>query len=182
MYIFSMTGVEVETLAGYVRYYKTIIMFIYGICLITILHFNNNYKNEIKFKNVFLKTILIIFIFIPVLQYKGLVKELYKKPNNDSSVRKIVIDLKSNNQIEEGKSYIIYGGNKKKDEDDYIYNICKYDFRSADIKVIKDFSDLQSVDEIFNYDYFIILDKTDEIKEFLNTIGGDENLNVIRFK
>ena len=59
--------------------------------------------------------------------------------------------------------------------------MCKYDFRSPNIRVIGNFDELSSMDEIFNYKYFIIYQKSSETDEFLDIIKGDKNENVFRF-
>ncbi len=183
MYLFSMPINEAKNLAGYIRYYRTIVMFEYGISIIVLMNLMNEIEIKNKIKNIIINMFFLLTIILPIIFYKDNLKLLYQKqPLPENSLRSEIISLKEKNNIEENKSYLIYVSNNEKIEIGYLRYICKYDFRSGNVKVIKDFSELQSMDEIFDYDYFIILRNNDEVIEFINKIAGDVNQNVIRFR
>lgn len=182
MYIFSMPGPEARGLSGYIRYYRTIILFEYGICAISILYFFNNIEITGKYKNIIIKLIIAVILVIPIMFYPKNIKAVFTKISveNDPKIRNKILQLKEVYNIEEEQSYLIYIS----DEDlskGYLEYMCKYDFRSPNIRVIGSFDELQNMDEIFNYKYFIIYQKSSETDEFLDIIKGDKNQNVFRF-
>lgn len=183
MYLFSMPINEAKNLAGYIRYYRTIVMFEYGISVIVLMNLMNGVQIQSKIKNIIINIVFLVIIIPPVIFYKDSLKFLYQKQElSEKSLRSEIINIKQQNNIEENKSYLIYVSNEEKIEIGYLRYICKYDFRSGNVKVIKEFSELQDMNEIFDYDYFIILRNNDEVVEFINKIAGDVNQNVIRFR
>lgn len=94
----------------------------------------------------------------------------------------MILEMKKTYNIEEEKSYLIYMGNADINAStDYVSFICKYDFRSIRVKVIRSFDELKSMNEINNYHYLIILESDNRTDEFIDTIKGDKSQNVIRF-
>lgn len=182
MYMFSMPIGEALHLASYSRYFKTMVAFVFGICTITVLHFTNNYELSEKYRNYILKVIFLVIMLVPLALSNKEATQLYKRQENSDTSRSMILNYKKIYNIEEEKSYLIYISNDYKDVTDYIYYISKYDFRSSNIRVIKDFSELEKMEDVFNYDYFIILKKDNEVIDFLNIIEGDLETNVIRFK
>ena len=132
-------------------------------------------KNKLQF----LRVLIIFSCIIPIILFDT---EHYQKVNFSSETREQILTYKNIYNIEEGKSYLIYLSDNFSHTTDYYYYICKYDFRSTNIKIIKNFSHLESMDKIFDYDYFVIVNKDEEVLEFLNTIGGSVDTNVIRFR
>lgn len=183
MYCFSMPGSEAIHLAGYERYFKTMVTFEVGVFTILILYFTNKYNIENKYKRYIINTILLIIMFLPLFFYEESIRNLYIKTDTSNSIKETISNCKKINNIEEQKSYLIYvDENYNSDSKEYLYYICNYEFRSPNVKVIRNFSELTSMDEIFEYDYFIINNKTDEVKEFIKIIEGDINTDVIRFR
>lgn len=182
MYVFSMPTYEARHLAAYTRYFRTMVMFNVGITCITIVRFLNVFGFDRNSKEYITKIILIILICIPVYLNKNAVGLLYKNTSGGNATRNIILSCKNIHSIEEQKSYLIYLSDNTEFDPDYMYYICKYDFRSKDVKVIKNFSELENMDKVFDYDYFIMLEKDESTNEFLNIIKGDLGADVIRFR
>lgn len=182
MYIFSMPGGEATGLSGYIRYYRTLILFEYGISSISILYFFNNIEIIEKYKNIIIELLITVIIFIPIMFYPQNIKSVFTKipVENNPEVRNKILELKKIYNIEEEKSYLIYVSNEDISKG-YLGYICKYDFRSNNINVINSFNELESMDKIFDYQYLIIYKSDDETDEFIDIIKGDKKQNVFRF-
>lgn len=181
MYMLSMPIDEALNLASYSRYFKTLVIFEFGICTITALYFINNLEVSKKY-NIILKIVLLLVMLVPAGLYNKSLNRLYTKPDTTSFIRNIILDYKSMYNIEEQKSYLVYAPERKEVGNGYLYYISRYDFRSGKVKVIEELSELENIDEIFTYDYLIMITKTEEIKNFLNIIEGDLESDVIRFR
>lgn len=185
MYLFSMPINEARTLSGYSRYYSTVSLFLYGISVITILNFEKTeYEQNSKIKNIFIKMIFLILIVFPVILYRDNLNLFFCSKQSDSknSLRYEIVNIKEKNNIEEKKSYLIYISNDKNVDADYLTHMCEYEFRTINVKIINNFDELRDMNEIFDYDYFILLRKDEKTLEFINIIKGDINQDVIRFR
>ena len=184
MYLFSMPINEARNLSGYSRYYSTLIMFLYGLTVIAILNCDKiEFKSNAKIKNILIKIVFLVLVIIPVVFYKNNLKSLYTKQTlSKDSLRYELVNVKAQNNIEENKSYLIYISNDENIEKGYLSHICRYEFRSGNVKVINNFEELRNMDEVFDYDYFVILRKDEKTLEFIDIIKGDINQNVIRFR
>lgn len=182
MYVFSMPPYEARHLAAYTRYFRTMVVFNVGITCITMIRFLERFEFNKISKQYIAKIVLIILICIPVWLNKNSLVLLYKNTSGGNESRNIILSYKNTHSIEEQKSYLIYLSDNTEFNPDYMYYICKYDFRSKDVKVIKNFSELENMDKVFDYDYFIMLEKDESTNEFLNIIKGDLEADVIRFR
>lgn len=179
MYILSMPEYEAINLSGYSRYFRTLVLFEFGMTIITILIFFNKYKWNRKFSMYISKAFLIIIATLPLILYSTALNNLYTKPNTETSIRTTILSYKRNYNIQEKKSYLVYvSENTSKD---YLFFICKYDFQSTNIKIISSFDDLSGIDAK-KYDYLIILDKDEEMINYIKTLGKDIETNVIKNK
>lgn len=180
MYLLSMPEYEAINLSAYSRYFKTMVMFNYGITIIAILMFLDRYKISKTISMYTIQILIVIIASVPIILYSSSLKKLYTKPDIKDSTRTIIINYKNAYEIEEKKSYLIYVSEHT--QKDYLYYICKYDFRSTNIKIITSLSELKDLEDIEKYNYFIILDKNDEILKYLENVKGDIKLNVIKNK
>ncbi len=182
MYLFSMPTGESLDLAGYYRYFLTVVLFNFGNLVITLLNFFNVYATDSKYKNIICKLVLLIIIAMPLILNRGLIRAIYTKPVEGIETRNLILSRKNMYNIEEGKSYLIYLSKNSDVNQYYLYYIAKYDFRSANINVIRDFSELEGIYEVFEYDYFIIIEKDESVEEFLSSIGKSVDTSVIKLK
>ena len=178
MYIFSMPINEARDLASYIRYYRTIILFEYSIFVISLINYFDSINIKQRYKNLIIKFFFLIILVVPIILYRADLKNLIIKNIDKTSIRYQILDTIETYKIETKKSYIIYGID---DSVGYLYYVCKYDLRSNDVKVIKNLEQLQSTDEIFNYDYIIVLKHDEEIDKILNILKGDVK-DVVRIK
>ena len=175
MYIFSMPLTEAKQLAGYIRYYRTIILFEYGIYLVALLR-------ESKSKNYFKKMLSIITLILNIILIilsPNKINLLYKKNMDKSFIRYKLQQIKEENSIEDNKSYIIYIAYDNNYTADYLYFICEYEFWSQDVEIIKDINQIR--EKVDNYDYLIIINHSEEMNQFLEKIGG-QNQNAVKLK
>ena len=181
MYIFSMPIAEAEKLASYIRYYRTILLFEYGIVIITTLNLLRNMKEE-RTKKIGIKLITIIMTIFLIITAPNKIQQFYKKDFKDVSIRKEVAQFKQKGLIPEEKSYLIYVGDDKKYTLDYLYHMWCYEYRSPRIRVIHNLQELESEKEIDAYEYFVVLKSSDEIEKYIQEKGGTLEENVIRYK
>ena len=182
MYIFSMPINEAKTLASFSRYYRTIVQFEYGIVVIALLNFLDKIQVVEKKKNIIIKVIFLFLLAIPMIFYT----KQFKKQREEEQIRynircEILKDIRLY-QIELGKKYLIYLSDNIPSSDDFVYVVSRYDLQSPNVKVIQNITQLESNDELYNYDYLIVLRKTDEINDILNKFEGDVEKNVIKLK
>jgi hypothetical protein len=182
MYVFSMPINEAKNLAGYVRYYRTIVMFEYGISVLASLKFINNIEIKNKLLNVAIQIFCIIIILIPVILFKNEAKQLINKNTTIAPIREEIQEIINTNKIESNKSYLIYVSNDENIDTGYLKHICRYEFLSNNVGIIRSFDELENTDNIFDYDYFIMLRKNDETNEFMDIIKGDKENDVVRFR
>lgn len=180
MYLLSMPEYEAINLSAYSRYFKTMVIFNFGITIIAILMFLDRYKINKTISMYTIQIFIVIIASLPIILYSSPLKKLYTKPDIKDSTRTTIINYKNVYGIEEKKSYLIYVSEHA--QKDYLYYICKYDFRSTNIKIIASLSELKDLEDIEKYNYFIILDDDDEISKYLKNVKGDIKLNVIKNK
>ena len=105
---------------------------------------------------------------------------IYKRNINNNSVRYEILDIKNQNKIKEGKRYLIYISNDQSFTPDYVYFICEYEFMSPNVKVKRNFSNIEN--NIKNSDYLIILRESEESNQIIEELGGELNKNVIEIR
>jgi len=187
-YIFSMPLGEAKTLSSYTRYNRTILLFEFGIFIIGVLNFINSYniKTNCKKYIIYFTTFFIIGLTISCAPNK--IDVLYKRNKNNynsirNEIRYKILDIKNEYNVEEGKKYLIHiADNKTSNYSNYIYYVCKYEFMSTNIKVIKNFSELNNINQILNYNYLILLTTTEETNQIVNRFGGELDKHVFKIK
>ena len=109
MYIFSMPREEAINLATYSRYFKSMVLLNFGICIITLLLFLNkiNKTEEIKSKKKIIKILSVIFIIGCALIYNDLLYKLYTKVDIEKSERNTIIEYDQKYNMESEKSYLL---------------------------------------------------------------------------
>lgn len=177
MYIFSMPTKEALVLAGYDRYNKTIILYIYG--MITTLFLKNSIKWEgIEYCNTFLIAISLT-VFMIFSQKHGVGYNRLLKPNDYSeTIRTELKDLKEKYNIKDNERYLIYLSNSE-ESTDYTFYVSKYEFRSINIKVYN----YDSIDDekinLDEFDYLISLNDDERIESLLQENGINKYKDVI---
>lgn len=180
MYLYSMPLHEAKKLAGYTRYHRTIVLFEYGIFAYTALKVLNNYEQKEKIKKTIFTITVALVSLVAIALSPNKINMLYKRNINNNSVRYEILDIKNQNNIEEGKKYLVYISNDPNFTPDYVYFICEYEFMSPNVKVIRNFSSVE--DKIYNYDYLIILRESEESNQIIGELGGELNKNVIEIR
>lgn len=168
MYVFSMPEAEAETLGSLDRYLMTCLIFIYGISVIFFLKNFESEKIKEKVIAVLLCIALSIIPFIDIknssIRYKSNIKDLFVKEKNfeDTERGKFIKMIKDNN-IKQGKSYLIYS---KKNDYGYIYYLSRYEFWSNNVITI---TDLNKKEKALNQnvDYLIIWTSDETSDKFL---------------
>ncbi len=181
-YIFSMPRGEALALAAYDRYFKTLVAFEFGIFAISTITFLSSLEENKKIKKLVIECLVCILLVIPIYYNRSNLSKLYVKPDNQSTSRAVVLNYKEKYGIEEEKTYLIYVPEEYTKDNNYFAAMCEYDFRAKKLKLITDLSELKSANEVFEYDYLIILNKNEQIKSFLNQIERNVDLDVIKLK
>ena len=91
-----------------------------------------------------------------------------------------ILKYKEEYNIHENKKYLIYISDDQSISLGYLWFICKYDFRTENVKIVRSLEMFENMNGILDYNYFIILRKTDETNKFVNKIQGDVEKNVIK--
>jgi hypothetical protein len=146
------------------------------------LKFINNIEIKNKLLNVAIQIFCIIIILIPVILFKNEAKQLINKNTTIAPIREEIQEIINTNKIESNKSYLIYVSNDENIDTGYLKHICRYEFLSNNVGIIRSFDELENTDNIFDYDYFIMLRKNDETNEFMDIIKGDKENDVVRFR
>lgn len=180
MYIFSMPMAEAEKLASYSRYYRTILLFEYGIVITTTLRILNN-GIDVKKERV-IETIIIILTMLLIVFSPNKLQQMYQRNFKEVKIREEISQFKEKGLIPEEKSYFVYVGDDERYTLDYIYHMWCYEYRSPRIRVVHKLSELENKKELEAYEYFIVLKSTEELEQFLKVTGGVLEENVIRYK
>ncbi len=175
MYILSMPLGEALTLAGYDRYHETILLFLCGIVFaMGIVVLRDSLKEE-NWKSVscfILSAALFVGAYGTILRprFTWKVYEGSDRQRLDQIVEKYNLDVTGST------SYIIYWQEYRS----FLHHVGKYvlnPYRYASSGT-SDFID--TVDEIDNYDYMIVVDHTEEIDRYLMDTFGTAAEDVYR--
>lgn len=158
MYILSMPWEEARILAGYERYMMIILNTILGSMLLY------NFKNNDKFKNIIICSILIIFIGY---NYRGLPLFIGHDEYKDSVVEKYDLILKDN-KLNKDENFYIYAP-VSKDNTGFLYNLSIYKLNSVNINIIIDINDIDDIE----HGYVIIFD---DMGKIINLKQIDNNI------
>lgn len=171
MYIFSMPINEAVQLAGYERYNKTIVMYMYGMIMLLYMDYSIR-KENINMKNIIISIVLILFVIMSSKENISWTTGEFSSAY-DNKVRNRVVTLKNDYNIDEEKKYYVYISDMDA-APDYVYYLSKYDFRSNDI-VVGNSENPQDID-LNNLDYIVILEKDNIIDNILKSknIYSDE--------
>lgn len=164
MYVFSMPTNESLTLAGYDRYNRTIVIFIFGL----LVYYLVDIFNHLDFKRSLYKQIsfaALIFLILSTLLVKSDMNfNNFKYQDNSNSIRYILDDLVETYNISSGKSYMICHNNY---DYGYAQYVAQYTFMSKKITSVI-FTNEDSLSSWKNYDYLIILEDNDPLEKYLN--------------
>ena len=158
MYVFSMPAGEAAYLAGFDRYHYTIEIFCYGALLcVSLLSFE-------EFSNcVLAKVGVLAVLLIPLMINVKAIKPAFggNRPSNArlNSHYKL-IDIKKNAGMAEKQSYLLF---KKGEADTFTSYMMKYEFLSANVRVVNSIEDFDKYKN--KYTYWIIWDGFDLISE-----------------
>lgn len=182
MYVYSMPTNESLILAGYERYYRTIVIFIFGL----LVYYLVDIINHLDFKKSLYKQILyaalVIVIFATLLYKSEMNFNNFKQQDNSSSIRYKLDDLVETYNISSGKSYIIFHN-----QYDYGYAqyIAQYTFMSKKIRSVV-YTNEDSLITWEKYDYLIILEDNASLVNDLNekfpTYKGQKVIKLSEFK
>lgn len=180
MYILSMPYSESIVLAAYERYENTIVIYIVGAitiyCLFLISLFAETKKGSI------VKVIMLLMISSTLILRTGHLENLFIKTNMyEDSSRFYYEQIKSDYAVKEGKSYFIYSDQHREDGGYHSY-LAKYIFWSKNVFLCLPEQFSKNKDKITQYDYLIIIDKDDQIDDFLSDYSQDINKQVYTVK
>ncbi len=179
MFIFSMPLDEAIKLAGYERYLGTMTLYICGILIIGILEYISKYDKDKKILKYILNVISIVSIIFMIVFAENNISVLTKRQKKNNSVRFEILDIQKENHFKKDKKYLVYVYDDQNIKKDYVYYICKYEFWTKDVKVIRSLSEIENIND---YDYIIVLRESEEIDEFVEKKNKEEKPNVIRSK
>lgn len=180
MYLLSMPYGESIVLAAYDRYEKTILVYIMGVTTIYALSLTSllpGFKKEGLMKLLILLSISSTLL----LQTKNVQVFAVKADRYTNSSRFDFEQLKSNYAIEEGKRYFIYGSRFENDAG-YHYFLTRYLFWSQSICLCTPENFDSSKNNIGQYDYLIIVDRDQQINDFLSSYNVDTTRQVYTIK
>lgn len=180
MYILSMPYSESIVLASYSRYENTILVYIIGSITIYCLSLTSLLSTFKKEKFIRLVLLLVLSSTL-LLQTKNLQKLFVKTDVYEHSSRFDFEQIKSTYAVEEGKSYFIYG-NRYQNDAGYHGFLTRYVFWSTNIFLCSPEKFIESKDNITQYDYLIIVDRDDQIHNFLSNYNVDTNKQVYNVK
>ncbi|MHB1454390.1 MAG: hypothetical protein ACYCYM_10620 [Saccharofermentanales bacterium] len=176
MYVLSMPMKESLTLAGYARYNKTIIIFIFGLLVYYLIDIINHLDFKTKPVRNIVCACLAILLYILLLTRSGMTFNNFQKQDNSSSLRYKLDELLEIYPINSGKSYIICHNTN---DYGYVDYIGKYTFMTNKISSVI-YTDEKSLAKWRNYDYLIILERNDQLELFLeNNFSNSHEENVI---
>ena len=180
MYILSMPYGEAIILAAYARYENTILVYIVGAVTIYCLSLVQQFSSSAKEMGA--KVVVLLFMSsILLLQTENLQKLLPKVDTYTGSSRQEFEQIKDKYDIEEEKSYFIYG-ERLVDDAGYHKYLTRYLFWSTNIELCMP-QDLETKkDLIGNYDYLIIIDSDEQIEEFLEMKNMKADEKVFQLK
>ena len=154
MYIFSMPLNEAMVLASISRYYRTILIFIYGILAIYSIKLISQYE----IKNIVMISIILISLInvinIVSLDKYGNVFNVSKNAIEREKIEEII----NINKLEKDKKYIICISSSDSGYNYYLYKYLL--FNDIGVIVVRDYDDTKYFD---NYDYIINTDQNNII-------------------
>jgi hypothetical protein len=165
MYILSMPYEEAIVLAAYVRYENTVLVYILGAMTIYALHLVSllpGWKKE-----GLLKVLVLLLISSTLLFHALNITVLFDRTDRYTGSHRYNLEtIKNRYEIEEGKSYFIYGKDVA-DASGYYHYLTQYLFWSQQIRLCSPERFETMKTDIENCDYLIVVDQDDTIREFL---------------
>lgn len=170
MYLVSMPTPESLRLAGYSRYLNTIIDFLVGVAIIGILY-SLSQSNSASLVIITSSTIILYFISLVFLSGTKNALTVFQKKDfimmEDEKLSVVNIDKSlttlSPNPLRsagEADNYYVYYPKEISESVDYEQNFLRYRLYESDVKISRDFDDIE---EFWNYDYLTVTLITDEI-------------------
>ena len=174
MYLFSMPTGEAMVLASYGRYNSTIITYIIGFLIILIFKELFSKKNKIVLLKWFV-TIVICVVTAYTFNISNLISRLSLKPTIHSNIVDTFDNCIVNIKDTQNKSFIIYSPFSEKDGG-YTHYLSRYKLYTNKIKVVASFKDKKEFNDIVkDFDYLIVLEDNEDIKELLNTVSNNNS-------
>jgi hypothetical protein len=173
-YLVSMPISEAYRLASYDRYSNSIVCFIFGISLITIVDFIQLESIQLKIKHYKIwrfvgnSTLIAFLIFFSLIITKFNFNGLRIKPYTNSIPQRMEMITGDNWHGYKDSRYLIYASDEKQYvSNGYIYYTAEYKLLTKNIVVIDKFSPEQFPEILSNYDYLIIFDEDNRISSFM---------------
>jgi len=183
MYIFSMPLEEANRLAGYERYVMTLEMFIMGVILTVLLQFVIKTAWNQKWYYEWKKLLVIVLLFVSIVWDKNVsakewvVHKVYTSGREADRPR--MDEIIANNNLEDGKSAIVYISGPNDRDVGYRYHMSRYLLWSGNIKTVNT-KQINQLNDFGQYDYLIILDRDPEVIEWLVSSGFTEDTECIK--
>lgn len=180
MYLLSMPYGEAVVLAAYDRYENTVLVYIVGCITVYCLNKLNLFSSTTKDR--ILKTALtLVFLLVLIGQGDNVKKLVCKTDIYTGSNRHQYEQLIAKEKIDEGKSYFVYGERINNDAGYNAY-LVKYLLWSPSVRTCSpaDFEKYQ--EEMSQYEYLIIMDSDEIIRDFLKENNVDPDKKVYRIK
>lgn len=172
-----MPSGEAVVLASYDRYSKSTSIFLLGITMIFVFAESAEYtvfKPNVKKLGVI--SILFLLAF-PLYQEKSKIETLYKKEKFEDTLRYQYQKILQNYHIPTNKKYIVY---MYDNDQGYFHFLTRYELQSTNVKSFYgSLNDTDKVlDEIDDYDYLILWDYDEEIKNLFTERNMFVNMNL----
>lgn len=167
MYLFSMPGDEATSLAGYVRYRKTILISIYYVIVI---YYAIIFSNVDKRNKIFVLSLICVLCMLSTWRVE-LGDFTSALEFNEGEERTWFQEVKNVNGIPEGSSY---GVVIESPDFGYAHYLIKYIFFSNDIAIYNFESDFSAIDSLKDKEYILLYYRDDRVNDWVKENYPDQ--------
>ena len=170
MYMFTMPGVEATNLAGYGRYYETIVMFIIGLTLLYFIEIINAVQTSKKNAFTVMATSGIIVLSLLFIRNSGLSLKDFGKRDISDSWRVQLETIISDYNIPQNKSYFISVNDTRRR---FFYYLGQYCLLSTKVEALAPTGE-ESFEKLASYDYLILLEENEAANAYVESHFGED--------
>lgn len=168
MYVFSMPLGEALKVAGFSRYISTVVLYLYGLCVICVLRV----YPEIN-PNRFAALMCVILCFCPLFLMRTSLNVFVTKQDYESTDRYKIQQLLSRVNVTDNRAYAIYNEH----DAGYLYYVTRYETGSNLVSKFGPSDFIQNVYKLETYDYLIIWTQDEIVRGYLQENGLAEYIS-----